>query len=610
MSSIQIGNEVIPLQKVIDPRLDINKRKTYDFLSGVQSCVWKRINANSASNTAITFSYKPSQGLILSRRMYIKYKLRLTFAGTSSGQLIKTGTDDALAQFPLQSSCSNISLRLNGSELQLSNCASVLPVLLRYSNFYDQSLDYSTAPSMIDQYQSFDDYTTLGSNRNVLANFGENTMYQTRGSLEYTIVSNTSTNAVVDVEVSEPLFIPTLLFAHMKQGPGFSNVQDLNLTFTLRNINRAWSHSNAGGSTLTSVSVQVGGATSTLPELLFQELTADATLSESVNDLNRTYLYPYKNLQTYIYDNLSGSTVSAGATSTLSVNSIQVGQIPSAVYVAVQERIDTKETGDRQWRATNSFATIQRLGFSVNGQANILSEANQEQIYQVCQENGLQDCFQSFKRFVGSSVLLQVGKDIPITSGTAAGVGTNFNLQFNQIEVKNISQSTKQYEVVVVLVFDAIFGINSTNGIQAQSLLDIQSVMRAEVVSKNYSAPYYGGFGFGDIFSGIKDAANFVGRNILKPVKDAVLPVAQTALREAVRPILQTSMGALGLGRKMKKGGLKMAGRVRKGKGLSGDNYYGSGINANNKVGIMDREELQERLNNYDEENEEEEQYE
>jgi len=605
--SIVLGNENIPVSQVIDPRLDINKKKEYQFLSGVSSILYRNINANSVSNSSVTFSYKPSNQTILSRRMYVKYRLRCVLQGTSSGQLVKIGIDDALRAFPLQTCSSAVKLRLNGSELSLDRPCNILPTLMRYSNFYDQSLDYSTCPSIVDSYQSYDAYTTLGTARNVLGQYGENNMNQNRASLTYTVVGSiTSTDATIDIDVVEPLFVPTLLFSHKKLGPGFSNVQDLNLTFTLSDINRAWSHSNAGGSTLTSISVTLGGqGGSTLPQLLFEELTPSQVLAPAINDLNKNYLYPYKNLQTYVFDNLVQSLAPNATFSQVSLNSIQVGQIPSAVYLCVQERLQDKQSGDRRWRATDTFCSLTKLGFSVNGSANIMSEALPEQIYQVCQSNGLNDSYAGFNNYAGSSVLLQVGKDIPLPAGMAAGQVQNFNFQFTTVEGKNTSPFTKNLEFVVIMVFDAVFAISSTQALQVQGLLDTQNVLTAPIVENQNIQAVYGASFFGDVFDTIKSVGSKalnVGKNLYDTAK--VFSPAVKFLAPETAPFL----GAVGLGRKAKKGGLKMAGRVRKGKGLTGD-FYGSGIDSSRRVGYMDREELQERLGDY-EDDEDEEQYE
>ena len=44
--NVPLGNEIIPIQKVILPTIDINKQKQYDFLAGVSSKVYKNITAN------------------------------------------------------------------------------------------------------------------------------------------------------------------------------------------------------------------------------------------------------------------------------------------------------------------------------------------------------------------------------------------------------------------------------------------------------------------------------------------------------------------------------------------------------------------------------------
>lgn len=598
-SNTLIGfEEKVPIAKVLEPRIDINKPKRYEFMSGVQSIVFKSITASSASNNSVTFSYKPSQQVLLSRRMYIQYTLNLQFAGATvgPGNLLKIGTDDALRAFPLQTCSSSVKLRLNGTEISLDQPDQCLQALLRYSSAWDQSQDFSTCPSYVDQYQQYNDYTTLGSNRNVLAQYGENALYQTRGSLDYQIVSNTPIAAEVNITVVEPLLLPTLIFGQGKTGDAFASVQDLNVSFNLDGLTRVWSHSTAGGATITGITPNIASNQANFPRLLFDELTPSPDVATV--EMGKQYLYPYKLPQVYVFDNLF-SGVTSGSTVSNSVNAIQFGQIPSAVYVFVKERLSDQQSTSgpnyKAWTATDSFAAVESLSISINGQASIMAEANQQQLYQICNKNGLKDCFVAFQKHVGSSMLLQFGSDLPLQNGSAPGMISNFNFQINNIRIKNTSAATKNYQVCVVPIFDGVLAVRDSQAILQTGLINNQQAIMAPVVSVHPEMAMYGSSFFGDLWSGVKSGVGSVYRG----VKDN-LPAIR-GVTGLVKPFLPAPVsGALttvGLGRKKKKLGMKM----KKGRGLTGD-MYGSGIEYRNagRIGIEDQDELDNRMNGFE----------
>ena len=597
-------DEPVQIAKVLEPRINIDKNKRYEFMSGVQSIVFKQITASSASNNSVTFSYKPSQNVLLSRRMYVQYTLNLQFSGSvvGPGDLLKIGTDDALRAFPLQTCASSVKLRLNGTEISLDQPDQCLQGLLRYSSAWDQSQDFSTCPSYVDQYQQYTDYTTLGSNRNVLASFGENALYQTRGSLDYQIVSNTPTAAEVNITVVEPLLLPTLIFGQGKTSDAFASVQDLNLSFNLDGLTRVWSHSTAGGSTITSITPNIASSQAAYPKLLFDELTPSPDVATV--EMGKQYLYPYKLPQVYVFDNLF-SGVTSGSTVSNSINSIQFGQIPSAVYVFVKERLaDQQSTSGpnyRAWTATDTFAAIENVSISINGQASIMAEASQQQLYQICNKNGLKDCFVAFQKHVGSSLLLQFGSDLPLQNGAAPGMISNFNFQLNNIRIKNTSAATKNYQVCVVPIFDGVLAIRDSQAILQTGLINNQQAIQAPVVNASPEMAMYGSSFFGDLLSGIKSGVSGVVKGVREnlPIIKTVTGIAKPFLPAPI----QTGLSAVGLGRKKKRLGMKM----KKGKGLSGD-MYGSGITYKNagRVGIEDNDELNDRMEEFEISDEEE----
>lgn len=585
-NSTYVGfDQRLPIAKVIEPRVNIDKAKMYEFSSGVQSIVYKSITASSASNNSITFSYKPSQSVLLSRRMYVQYTLNLQFAGSvvGPGNLLKIGTDDALRAFPLQTCASSVKLRLNGVEVSMDQPDQILQGLLRYSSAWDQSLDYSTCPSYIDQFQQYGDYTTLGSNRNVLGSYGENASYQTRAALEYTIVSNTPTAAEVNITVTEPLVAPCLIFGHGLTGDGFASVQDLNLSLNLDGLSRVWSHSTAGSSTITSIIPNIANNIGSYPRLLFEEITVSPDVATV--QLTKQYTYPYKLPQVYVFDNLF-SGVTAGSTVSNSVNAIQFGQIPSAMYVFVKERLSDQQSTSgpayRAWNATDTFAAIQNVSISINGQASILAEATDRQLYQIAVKNGLKDCWSSFSNYVGSSLLLQFGSDLPLQNGAAPGMINNFNVQLNNLRIKNTSSATKNYQVIIVPIFDGVLSIRDSQAVLQTGLLNNTQAIMAPVVQSKVDNTRFGMGFFDDFLTGIKQGIS----GTLDVVKQ--LPAAVNAANQLL-PML-----GLGMKRKTKKLG-------KKGRGLVGAGYISKN---NGHIQVDDQDELRQRLEKYELESE------
>jgi hypothetical protein len=313
-------------------------------------------------------------------------------------------------------------------------------------------------------------------------------------------------------------------------------------------------------------------------------------------------LYPYKLPQVYVFDNLF-SGVASGSVSSNSVNAVQFGQIPSAVYVFVKERLSDQQSTSgpnyKAWTATDSFAAIESLSISINGQASIMAEASQQQLYQVANKNGLKDSFVGFSKHIGSSMLLQFGSDLPLQNGAAPGMISNFNFQVNNIRIKNTSAATKNYQVCIVPIFDGVLAIKDSQAILQTGLINNQQAILAPVVSSHPEMAMYGSSFFGDLWSGIKSGVGSVYRGVKEnlPAIRAVTGVAKPFLPDTI----QKGLTAVGLGRKKKRMGMK------KGRGLTGD-MYGAGVRYQNagRIGIEDSDELENRMEQFEISDEEE----
>ena len=74
----------LEVSRIIEPRVNINKKLGYDFQTGVTSNRFHAQIADSASTSNLVFSYKPSQNVLISRKMYVVYDLYIQFTGTSA----------------------------------------------------------------------------------------------------------------------------------------------------------------------------------------------------------------------------------------------------------------------------------------------------------------------------------------------------------------------------------------------------------------------------------------------------------------------------------------------------------------------------------------------
>ena len=574
----------IPVVKTLDPAVNINEPKVYSFESGCTSVINRNLNANSSSNNVISFSYKPAQTELISRQMYIKYALRIPFAGsvTTPATVLLNEGYNGLRALPLQSQSNNINLRINGCSIQQSNLDQTLQTLMRFQNFSSIGQDFSTTPSMPDVLQDYGQYATQGNVKNPLSAFAAvDSQTCPRGSFAWlNIINNTSTAAVVEVTVVEPLFLPVSLFGNDAKGPAFVSVQDLALDINLDGLNRCWSVDTVNsGVTITSVNAVISQSAGAPfePILQFQSITADP--AQIPIELGKEYLYPYNQLQVNTYDYAS-SVPSLGTTST-AINSIQYNQVPKQIYVFVKERLSDQQSiaapAYKAWRSCDVTQGIKKISVSINGQASLLAEMSQEQLYQqFARKNGYRGSYLEWKKFSGSVLCMNLGtSDLPLPSDLAPGCVSSFNFQINDLQIENISPNTLNLTAVIVAVFEGVLIIKDSSAFLQTGLLSRTDALSAQIVQdeKDANVSMLGGSFFGKLKSGISKALPFV-----KPI---------SSVAKFLMPPLSAPLGLVGLGKKGKKG-----------RGLRGMGLNGGAIHSNDsEEDEADTEELYKNLN-------------
>src|SRR5579863_1447569 len=315
--------------QVKDPRTIIHNARQYAILKGGKQVSYKAFTSTSISQSSIQFSCPPPSGaIIVDRKQYITLPIRLTFIGpgTNTTNLLQPA-QDAPRSYPISSSIDTLQVTINNTSVSI-NMADVIQALLHFNT--DAKLkeyDYSVTPTCPDQSQNYDDL--LGTNRSPLSFYGDSTDegVMGRAGFQFNVVSNSPTFAVVDMLVTEPIFMSPFYWGHSNSS-GFANVNtmDFNITF-LNNLGyRMWSHDNsAGTNVISAINTQFNGFTGpafsysgiTVPQLLF---TYISPLDTELISPQIPITYPYFDITRFPTDigaiAYSNSSVGAGSVQT------------------------------------------------------------------------------------------------------------------------------------------------------------------------------------------------------------------------------------------------------------------------------------------------------
>ncbi len=197
------------------PETDIhsNAMRSYGILRGPAQTSYKPYTTNSISNSSIQWTTPPPSPMILvDKKQYMQLPVRLVFncAAPNSYNLHRNNYSSPRA-FPISNSINTLQVNINNTGVSI-NMSDVIQALLRYNvNEVLQGHDWSLTPSYLDQSQEYSQL--VGSIRSPLANYGDSTeAFSPRGGFPYTIVSNTPSQLVIDMVITEPIFLSPFYF--------------------------------------------------------------------------------------------------------------------------------------------------------------------------------------------------------------------------------------------------------------------------------------------------------------------------------------------------------------------------------------------------------------
>ena len=410
---------------------------------------------------------------------------------------MQLGTNDALRQFPISSLCDVLTVQINGESIS-DNLADKLHALLCFGNDREErQKSISTTPTAPDNYQRYSDWTTYGSAKNPLAEYGEST-FDPRGGFPVEVIDARTFR----VALTEPILMSPFLSGMGYQEEGFVNVNQMNISYRWKSdLSQVLSHSSAGNP-ITVVEVSMYQS----PEILSTFITPDLT-----QPIPQLQILPYHKSQDYIK---AVQPLVDGASTRVISDSIKLSQIPRKMYLFCrhQRSSATQNTAD-------SFLRIDRLSVLWNNQSGLFSSASEQDLYEISRRNGLNLSYPQWRKYRGGVLCIEFGKDIGLLDNEAPGVQGQYTVQI-QMDVTNVSGEVFIPEFYQVFMMEGTFSIAENMGRASLGNLTQQAVLASkEAPELDYN--HYERLTGGSFWSSLKGFVNKVARGVQKGVHAA-----------------------------------------------------------------------------------------
>ncbi len=487
--------------KVVEPRSNVraDEHKNHVVLQGGQRYTEQVHSADSWGSVgqppiqASWSVYPPSTQTIVDRLVRVRCYVEVE---SQSGDF-QVGTNDAPRQFPLHSILDVSTVQINGESIS-DNIGDKVHALMTYGNSAeDRNKTWSTTCAMPDNFQQLSDWSTLGSGKNPLAEYGENSTEQTRGGFVYEVVSPTVARYVF----TEPLILSPFYEGLGHQVEGFVNVNQLN--FNLRwksNLDKIWSHASTGNA-ISGLNVSFYRA----PELLTTYITPDIT-----QEIPRLQTLPYHKSMDYLR---SVDNMAIGETRRVVSDSIKLSQIPRKMYLFVRRRRQ-----DTTFETADSFAGIKRLSVLWNNQSGLFANATPQDLFEISRRNGCNLTYPQWSKYRGSVLCIEFGHQLGLMDNEAPGVRGQYTIQI-ELDVENLSgEAGWNGEFYTLMMMEGTFQISENMGRATLGNLTPDVVFMARQ-SDELDFTQYEHLRGGGFFSSLKSFINKVARGIQKGAK-------------------------------------------------------------------------------------------
>ena len=436
----------------------------------------------------------PNLETIIDRFIKVRY-----YVECKADQDFSLNLNDAPRQFPISSITDVINLSINDENFSES-IQNKLHALLCYGNTpEDRSKSWSASCARPDQFQQYADYLTLGSSRNPLGNYGECSIEPNR-SVEYTIVDTKT----VRFTVTEPLWVSPLYQGIGHQVEGMVNVNRLALNIRYSSDSgRAWSSTGANAKTSVSTTFY------RVPELLVNYLSP--LDSQKIPEFQ---LLPYQKINEF---NKAMSDMAINAQLEVFSDTIRLSSIPKYLYLFARRRDD-----DNSFLTSDAFPSIEKIAVTFGNQNNLLSGATVEDLYEISRRNGLNVDYQGFRKYRGSVICLEFGKDIGLEEDESPGLNGSYNIQV-QATFRNRCASIFKGEMMMLVINTGTVKIGNNQASITIGGLEMKQIENARDNAPQLHHSQVEDLQGGSFWSGLKNIVNKIA-GVASPILTAVAP--------------------------------------------------------------------------------------
>jgi hypothetical protein len=526
----------VQITAIPDPRIDMRQSvtKRWATLVGSGDIPFYVFPTQSYSNSNLSFDIRIANNntCVIDRQsclMTVPFRITLAGSGAGAGNIFNPDYE-ALRSDPLMKIINTISFIVNGTTISYQ-CSEISQV----SALINQNSDnLQLIPMQPDYTQDYDD--VIGSNMSPFAPRLDNSHEVSRRAYPITVVSNSTTAAVLDVNATMNLF-DWSPFSRKFDAMGINLYPfQVQAVFNAGNgMARMWSRAPSHPQNLTSMDISIRS-----------QPTITLFTPQLITPLPQTLTYDYDRINYYVTKYGSALAQSTSTPVTMTSQLIELQTCPERIYVFVRpSRQDVIATLASATQFTDTFASVLSHRYTFGMNTNLLANQTQADIFRMSKRNGLPDKL-NYADFVGVSGV--IGTD-PLLMGSLLCLSPTLDFGGNHIAGKSekiqfqaqlsflpLNPNTTDYELGIIIVNDGM--LINTNG---------QSVATTSVISDNSQIsmsdiPFshlneFGGSKIGDFFKSAFNKVVKVAPQVVEFLKNTKAISNLASLHPYTRPL-------------------------------------------------------------------------
>lgn len=503
----------------VNPEIDAKRSVMPVHRLHGNSVSYRNYTAGSTSNSSVSWNITPPNDRAwLNRCIQTTIPIQITFAATTAGtNSVLESSYDALRHLAGLRILLSQNVVINGNALPSLQVREFIPDIIGQYNMEYKRKHPLGCPDMTQKLAD-----SIGTLQGPLGGYydmeGGGMLGVKRGSYKYTSITQSTSSAVIQLDLIDYIYIPGLLGLDQENEMGLTRIHslDVNSSIDLSSKN-VWSNAIGAPKLVDSATVITNGNASMLCKFI--------TVPPEFNPIG-PLVYNYFHMEHF--KTQYGSNLIANGTAEITSNNIQLKAVPRFVFMFVKEADASQLFTD-----SNTFCGITGVSINFNNQTALLSSANVNDLWRISKQCGLISSLDMFKGLsqngfvtigtVGSLFCGAFGKHISIGDLQVGQSGSfNFNATVN---IKNVHQADtlENPTLHIVPVFDHSIVIDDMGIISVE--LPLARPVEGEMVEVEYDNEFHGGFSLGSLISGVKKALDFAKKHqLISKIADVAAP--------------------------------------------------------------------------------------